>query len=86
MTNQLNQWLQTGIKFHKEYLLTLVLCYFAFRIVSTTGEQAFLNATLIMELEYVVIVLSILILREFPPFFRIIKENSLVSVLLFLWF
>lgn len=63
----------------------LVLCYFAFRIVSITGGDSFTNAILIMELEYVVIVLYLLILREFPPFFRIIKENRLVSVVLFLW-
>lgn len=85
MTSQLQQWLKTGIKFHKEYLSILVLCYFAFRIVSVTGGDSFTNAILIMELEYVVIVLYLLILREFPPFFRIIQENRLVSLLLFLW-
>jgi len=85
MTSQLQQWFKTGIKFHKEYLSILVLCYFAFRIVSITGGDSFTNAILIMELEYVVIVLYLLILREFPPFLRIIKENRMVSFLLFLW-
>lgn len=61
------------------------LCCFSFAIVAAAGRSVFFNSYLIMQFEYYFIALYLLTLREFPPFIKIIKENSLVSFVLFVW-
>ena len=73
------------IHWPKEYFLMLALCFIAFRLVMTAGQKSFYNAILVIDYQILFIILYVLILREIPPFVKIIKEHSLVTLILLLW-
>lgn len=85
MANKLNQIISRLSGWPKEHWLMSGLCCFAFAIVALADRGVFFNSLLIMQFEYYFIALYLLALREFPPFIKIIKENSLVSFVLFIW-
>ncbi len=61
------------------------ICVISFCVVFSPGILSFSSAYVIYSFELLILILYLVILREFPPFIDLFKQNRLVGVVLLFW-